>query len=137
MSNTVRKNIINLSDGSLHLDETIRLVTLQNIDIQNPEFFHLIKKKGNLAEQIEETRKVIEIGSFVKSKVEMVMDTDFVETRVRDMTHEFQNGMRLIQKEVMEQVDKNFDPAQAESYSARMNRFFQEKRFQFFLDIFF
>jgi hypothetical protein len=131
MSNTAKQNILNIDEATLKMDEALRRVTLNKLNIDTPEFFHLIKKQESPAEQIQEARKVIEIGSFVKSKVEMVMDTDFIESRVKDMTHGFNTQMQFIQKEMIQEVDKNFDPAQAESYTARMNRFFQEKSKEF------
>ncbi|KAA3613607.1 MAG: hypothetical protein D8M58_17145 [Calditrichaeota bacterium] len=131
MSNTAKQNILNINDATLSIDESLRQVTLNKLNVNTPEFFHLINKQETPAEQIQEARKVIAIGSFVKSKVEMVMDTDFIESRVKDMTHGFQSQMQLIQKEMIQEVDKNFDPAQKESYTARMNRFFQEKSREF------
>ncbi|MCB9057816.1 MAG: hypothetical protein H6627_04575 [Calditrichae bacterium] len=127
MENTAKQNILDLNDAVIKLNKTLHQVTLNSFDIDTPEFFHLIDKQETPAEQIQEARKIIDLGAFVKSKVEMVMDTDFLESRVKDMTHGFQENMKLIQSELLNKVDENFDPAQNESYTARINRFFSDK----------
>src|SRR5690606_14084788 len=101
------------------------------LEIDNPELFNQLIKIKSEPEQIVELKKVIDIGSFVKSKVEMVMDTDFIDKRVSEMTNKFNLGVDQAKVQLLNLVEENFDPEKSDSYTKKINKFFDDKKNEF------
>lgn len=106
------------------LDEVSNLIHLNNIEVHNPELFKDLHKLDSNSKRIIEVKKVIDLGTFVKSKVEMMMDTDFVNLRVKTMVDEFNKSMDFTKSEILTLVQQNFDPSKTDSYTDKLNQFF-------------
>lgn len=126
MSNTAKKLDYNFFEPSIELDKALQYVIIHQLQIENPVLFnHLIKIK-NESEQVCELIKIIDIGSFVKGKVQMVLDTDYLERRVENMTNDFHSNLNTMKNEVLKLMDVNFDPTQKNSFTNQINDFFQD-----------
>ncbi|WKZ70014.1 MAG: hypothetical protein QY331_01945 [Melioribacteraceae bacterium] len=106
------------------LDKVSNLIHLSNLEVHNPELYQELNKLDTNSKRVIEIKKVIDLGTFVKSKVQMMMDTDFVNLRVKSMVDEFNQGMDSTKSEILELVQQNFDPSKTDSYSDKLNRFF-------------
>ncbi len=82
MSEAKKLSLHQFHDSSINLDPILAKIIINNLQIDNPELFKQLIKIESESERIAELRKVIDIGSFVKSKVEMMMDTDFIERKM-------------------------------------------------------
>lgn len=108
------------------IDEVSNLIHLNNIEVHNPELFKDLHKLDSNSKRIIEVKKVIDLGTFVKSKVQMMMDTDFVNLRVKNMMDEFNTSMDFTKSEILTLVQQNFDPSKSDSYSDKLNQFFSK-----------
>src|SRR5690606_17123769 len=61
----------------------------------------------------------------------MVMDTDFIEKRVAEMTNKFNLGVDQAKVQLLNLVEENFDPEKSGSYTKKINKFFDEKKNEF------
>ncbi len=120
-----------LIDSSVTLDNILRKIEINHLVVESPELFELLRKCESEFEQISETRKVIDIGAFVKSKVQMAVDTDYFDRRVSEMTGEFETGLEEVKADLLKTIEQKFDPASANSYTDRIQKFFEEKKTQF------
>ena len=134
MSEAKKLSLHKFNDSSLMLDEILLNVIVNHMTIENPELFTQLRKVDSEPERITEFKKVVDIGSFVKSKVEMMMDTDFIERRVAEMTNKFNSGVDLAKTQILKLVDENFDPEKSNSYTKKINRFFEDKKSEFLLE---
>lgn len=131
MSEAKKLSLHQFDDSSLSLDEILFKVIINHLEIDNPELFNQLIKIKSEPEQIVELKKVIDIGSFVKSKVEMVMDTDFIDKRVSEMTNKFNLGVDQAKVQLLNLVEENFDPEKSDSYTKKINKFFDDKKNEF------
>src|SRR5690606_427688 len=131
MSEAKKLSLHQFDDSSISLDEILFKVIINHLEIDNPDLFNQLIKIKSEPERINEIKKVIDIGSFVKSKVEMVMDTDFIEKRVAEMTNKFNLGVDQAKVQLLNLVEENFDPEKSGSYTKKINKFFDEKKNEF------
>lgn len=118
------KNYPDFDSEQIILDEVANLIHLSNLEVHNPELYKELYKLDSNSKRVIEVKKVIDIGTFVKSKVQMMMDTEFVNLRVKSMVDEFNQGMDSTKNEILKLVEQNFDPSKTDSYSDKLNRFF-------------
>ncbi len=132
--NLKRKSVLSTNDfieSIVSLDKATKQIKIENLSIDNQELYQLLVKQETEIDKISETKKVIDIGAFVKTKVEMVMDTDYVNLRVKEMTDEFENGLEKVQHDLLLTINNNFDPAKSDSYTNKINEFFDKKKKEF------
>jgi hypothetical protein len=98
-----------LMDSSVTVDNILRKVEINYLVVESPELFELLRKCESEFEQISETRKVIDIGAFVKSKVQMAVDTDYFDRRVAEMTGEFETGLEAVKVNLLKTIEQKFD----------------------------
>ena len=61
----------------------------------------------------------------------MMMDTDFIERRVNELTNKFDLGINQAKTQILSLVDENFDPEKSSSYTKKINGFFEDKKKEF------
>jgi hypothetical protein len=127
------KKMSNLSDytQSVTIDTLSKIIFINYLELHNPELYATLIKIEKPEEQIIELKKVIDIGTFVKSKVEMVMDTDYVDLQIKKMTENFLNGVEVSKDEILSLVQYNFDPSKTDSYTNQINQFFLQNKNSF------
>lgn len=118
------KKITNHDQEFISLDEFAQTIFVANLELNNPELFAELQKLDSDYKRINELKKVIDLGTFVKSKVQMMMDTDYVNLQVKNMMDHFNNGLESTQNEILTLVQNNFDPSKANSYTNQVNDFF-------------
>lgn len=121
----------NLLESSVRVDEKSRKVFIGNLSVESPEFYEILRKCKTGVDRITKTKKVIDIGAFVHSKVERAMDTDYFDRRVVEMTHEFKKGLEEVKTGLLETVAERFDPGKTNSYTEQIERFFAAKKAEF------
>lgn len=120
-----------LLESSVSVDDIIRKVVINHLVVDSPELFELLRKCDTNIERIAETRKVIDIGSFVKNKVQMAVDTDYFDRRVSDMTGEFEKGLDTVKSDLLAVIEQKFDPSKSDSYTDKIQKFFDQKKTEF------
>lgn len=113
---------------SIDLEELSKKVIINYFTIENKNLFDLLRQHEQEVQKRVELKNVLELGAFVKTKVQMVMDTDYINLRVKEMTDEFDNGMSLVKQELLSTIENKFDPAKTDSYTERINTFFSTKK---------
>ena len=131
MSEAKKLSLHKFDESSLVLDEILLNIIINRLSINNPELFSQLLKINSEQERISEFKKVVNIGSFVKSKVEMMMDTDFIDKRVIEMTNKFNMGIDQSKEQIIKLVEENFDPDKSTSYTKKINKFFDDKKTEF------
>jgi len=122
---------VNNYNQSIILDQLSNLIFINYLEVHNTELFAALKKINNPEKQIDEIKKIIDIGSFVKSKVEMMMDTDYIDLQIKKMTENFLKGVEVTKDEILSLVHDNFDPSNSDSYTNQINQFFQQNKNSF------
>lgn len=120
-----------LLESSVSVDDIIRKVVINHLVVDSPELFELLRNCDTNIERIAETRKVIDIGSFVKNKVQMAVDTDYFDRRVSDMTGEFEKGIDTVKTDLLTIIERKFDPSKSGSYTDKIQNFFDQKKGEF------
>lgn len=128
------KDLINgseLYESFVSIDDVLRKVVINNLMVDSPELFELLRKFDTVIDRIAETKKVIDIGAFVKSKVQMAVDTDYFDKRVSDMTVEFEKGLETVKSDLLATIAQKFDPSKSDSYTDKIQKFFDETKAEF------
>lgn len=120
-----------LLESSVSVDDIIRKIVINHLVVDSAELFELLRNCDTNIERIAETRKVIDIGSFVKNKVQMAVDTDYFDRRVSDMTGEFEKGLDTVKSDLLAIIEQKFDPSQSDSYTDKIQKFFEQKKAEF------
>lgn len=131
MSEAKKISGLNSYNQNLTLDSLSNMIFINYLELHNPELFASLSKIEQPEHQIAELKKVIDIGTFVKSKVEMVMDTDYVNLQIKKMTDNFLSGVEESKDEILSLVQQNFDPSKSDSYTHQINQFFQQNKNSF------
>ncbi len=113
------------------LDDLYKLVLIEDLKVDNKELFSNLTKLDSNDLRVNEVKKTLEIGAFVKTKVQMVMDTDYIDLKVKSMTDNFSDGVDNVKDKILSLVDTNFDPAKTGSYTNKINEFFDQKKEEF------
>lgn len=113
---------------SIDLEEITKKVIINYFTIDSKDLFSLLQKQEKESDKKAELSNVLEIGAFVKTKVQMVMDTDYINLRVKEMTDEFDKGLDSVKQELLSTIENKFDPAKTDSYTERINSFFLNKK---------
>jgi len=59
------------------------------------------------------------------------MDTDYVDLQIKKMTDSFLKGVENTKGEILSLVQTNFDPSKTDSYTNKINQFFQQNKTSF------
>jgi hypothetical protein len=120
-----------VTEASITIDEILKNVLINHLFVESPDLFELLRKCDTEVERIAETKKVIDIGAFVKSKVQLAVDTDYFDRRVAEMTGDFEKGLETVKSELLRNIEEKFDPTHSNSYTEKIQKFFDEKKEQF------
>ena len=119
----------------IQLDSNINRVIINNLDLDNRELFNLLYEISNDDARVSELKDIIDIGAFVKGKVQTVVDTDYIDKKVSEMVNDFSNGLDDVKADLIGTVEENFDPSRANSYTDKINKFFLQKKNEFSEDV--
>ena len=132
---TLNKNgsikIDELIEPSIELDKKLSKIIINNLDLNNKDLFNLLDEKPNDETRVSELKDIVDIGTFVKNKVQMVQETDYFDRRISEMVHDFSLGIDNVKGEMLKVVNEKFDPNTANSYTDQINQFFEKKKNEF------
>ncbi len=124
-----------LINPSIELDDKLNRILVNDLELENRDLFNLLNDKSSDDARVTEIKDVIDIGTFVKGKVQTVMETDYFDKRVAEMIQDFNFGIDNVQGELLKTVKNNFDPNTANSYTDQINQFFDKKKNEFLNDV--
>ncbi len=115
-------------ESSIILDELSKIVTIHKLQVENSDLYNLMDKKSDGVAKIIEMKKIIDLGVFVKNKVQMAVDTDYFDKRISEITLQFEAGLTLMENQILTTIEQKFDPAKSDSYSNQLQKFFESKK---------
>ncbi|MCB0263261.1 MAG: hypothetical protein KDH98_08930 [Calditrichaeota bacterium] len=120
-----------IDESTLTIEPIFSRVFINSLTLENNELVQLLAKVEESEDRINEFKKIVDLGAFVKNKVQMFQDTDYLDRRISEMTNEFQSGIDQMRDQLVTAIDDNFDPSKANSYTEQINRFFESKKREF------
>ena len=118
-------------EPSIELDNKLSRIIINNLDLDNKDLFNLLNEKPDDETRVSELKDIVDIGTFVKNKVQMVQETDYFDRRISEMVHDFSLGIDNVKGEILKVVNEKFDPNITNSYTDQINQFFEKKKNEF------
>ena len=128
---TIDRPVSNGRAAVIDVNQALRHITINRFETDSQELFETLARHDSNAARVTELKKVVDIGAFVKNRVQSAMDTDFVNRRVGEMTAEFNRGLDAIKCNLLDTIASRFDPHQSDSYTHQVQQFFEKKKAEF------
>jgi tetratricopeptide (TPR) repeat protein len=113
---------------SLELMTDQRVVLVKELKVASNDVYEFLSRFETSAQREEEFKRALEVGASVLQKVQLVSNVDYFDKRVEQLGARFEANIDQLQKAVLENVAKSFDPAEGKSYTRQLNEFFLQQR---------
>lgn len=119
---------LNGNSASLELMSDEKVVLIKDLRVASNDLYEFLSRFETSTQREEELKRALEVGASVLQKVQLVSNADYFDKRVEQLGVKFEGTIDQLQKAVLETVTRNFDPAEAKSYTRQLNDFFLQQR---------
>ena len=105
-----------------------KVVLVRDLKVASNDVYEFLSRFETSAQREEEFKRALEVGASVLQKVQLVSNADYFDKRVEQLGARFEATIDQLQKAVLENVAKSFDPAEGKSYTRQLNDFFLQQR---------
>ena len=133
MERELKNHIDGIGIGSecVSVDPDNGTLTVLNLKFNSRDSFSFFASIEDDYKRIEGMKRVIEVGVSVINKVKLTTDSEFFSRRTQEIVSAFSEKIEEMQSSILQQVEKNFDPAEADSYSKKLTDFFESNTEEF------